>query len=139
MNKKIYSVLLCTALVLAIVSCSCIVTFVVVKCSQEQEYTIYIGENDKDTGTPLHTGEEAVAIIDSVCEKYFPGYTLYRAMGRWVDDSDRLIRENTIVCYVTGVEPSVVEDAVSELLETMNQYSILVETKRSFSFNATSY
>ena len=117
--------------------------FLFVQSQMSPEYNIYIGLNDKDTGEGTYTYEEASAIVDSVCSKYFNGYTLYKASGRWTDPSGNLIHENTIVCHLLGSDVAVdeekVRNATDELLIALNQHSILVEERMSWAGEVTRY
>ena len=137
MKNKTMSVLLCISLIFSIIILIGFVGIIALAAGQTPEYTLYIGTNDKDTGTALLTYDEAIAIADSVCSRYFEGYTLYDASGRWVDPSGNLISENTIVCHITNVNKDAVINAVSELRDALNQYSIMVEAKKSLMLEFT--
>ena len=92
------------------------------------QYVMYVGTNDKDTYQPEHTHEEAHAIVDAVCLKYFPdGYTLQEATGAWTDDKNNITHEYTLVCYFDGAERENVYKAADEVIVALNQSSVLIE------------
>lgn len=139
MKNRTLAVLACIALVLAAVSTAGMVCLLCVQPHLTPAYTLYIGLEDKDQGIILHDDEEAMAIVDSVCSRYFGGYTLFLADGRWTDGSGNLVRERTIVCQVTGKgEKENVQQAVRELLTALNQGSILVDIPPVFAFESLS-
>ncbi|HJJ39088.1 MAG TPA: DUF3574 domain-containing protein [Methanocorpusculum sp.] len=137
MKNKTMSVLLCISLIISIITLLGFVGIIAFAAVQTPEYTLYIGTNDKDTGESQYSYDEAAAIVNSICSKYFSGYTLYKASGHWTDTSGNLINENTIVCYVTEVNKEKVKNAVDELLDTLNQYSIIVEAKKALVLELT--
>jgi len=91
------------------------------------QYVMYVGTNDKDTYKPEHTAEEAREIVDQVCLKYFEGYTLQDATGAWVDENKQITHEYTLVCYFDGADQDTVHKAADELIEKLNQNTILIE------------
>ena len=104
------------------------------KAAQEKEaealtmqYVMYVGTNDKDTYVPVCTPDEAIAIVDGICLKYFDGYTLQEAKGSWLDELDNATHEYTVVCYFDGAEEAKVYQAADEILVALNQSTILIE------------
>ena len=93
------------------------------------QYVMYVGTNDKDTNQLEMTKEEAWNLVDEVCLKYLRGYTIEDATGSWVEDTGVLYHEYTLVCYFDNPEPEDVYKAADELLERLNQNTILIETK----------
>lgn len=92
------------------------------------QYVMYVGTNDKDTYQPKHTHEEAHAIVDEVCLKYFPdGYTLQEATGAWTDEKNNITHEYTLVCYFDGAERDTVYKAADDIIAALNQNSVLIE------------
>lgn len=138
MKNKALPIVLCVLIVLVILLSCGFIGFLFVQSQMTPEYTLYIGLNDKDSGDSAYTYEEAAAIIDSVCKKYFDGYTLYPASGRWFDPSGNLVHENTIVCHIiTDADEETIGKTVDELLEVLNQYSIMVEAKMALAAEIT--
>ena len=136
-------ILICVLIVLVIILSCGFIGFLVAESQMNPEFTLYIGLNDMDTGEAAYTYEEAAAIVDSVCQKYFEGYTLYHASGRWTDSSGNLIHENTIVCHLLGsdawADEKKIRNATDELLAALNQQSILVEERMSWAGEVTRY
>ena len=92
------------------------------------QYVMYVGTNDKDTYKLEMTKEEAREIVDNVCLKYFPdGYTLQEAVGAWTDEKNNITHEYTFVCYFDYAEIETVHKAADEVIEKLNQNSVLIE------------
>ena len=92
------------------------------------QYVVYVGTNDKDAFSPLHTNEEAKNIVDNICLKYFEGYTLQEATGSWTDENSQVTHEYTLVCYFDDADKETVYKAADELLAALNQSTLLIET-----------
>ena len=91
------------------------------------QYVMYVGTNDKDTYKLEHTKEEAMEIVDEICLKYFEGYTPQEATGSWTDEKDNITHEYTIVCYFDGADKNTVYQAADEIIEALNQNTVLIE------------
>ena len=91
------------------------------------QYVMYVGTNDKDTYQPEHSQEEARDIVDRVCLKYFEGYTLQDATGAWTDETGEITHEYTLVCYFDGADKETVYRAADEIIEVLNQNTVLIE------------
>ena len=91
------------------------------------QYVMYVGTNDKDTYQPEHSQEEARDIVDRVCLKYFEGYTLQDATGAWTDETGTITHEYTLVCYFDGADRETVYRAADEVIEALNQNTVLIE------------
>ncbi len=95
------------------------------------QYVMYVGTNDKDTYKLEITKEEAKEIVDEVCLRLFPyGYTLQEATGAWTDEMNNVTHEYTLVCYFDDADIGTVHKAADELIERLNQNSILIEESR---------
>ena len=96
--------------------------------SGTKQYVMYVGTNDKDTYKLEMTEAEAKDIVDRICLKYFPdGYTLQEATGAWTDETNKITHEYTLVCYFDGADIETVHKAADELIEKLNQNSVLIE------------
>lgn len=91
------------------------------------QYVMYVGTNDKDTYEPKYTEKEARDIVDGVCLKYFDGYTLQEATGAWTDEKDNITHEYTLVCYFDGADRDTVYKAADDVIDALNQNSVLIE------------
>ena len=97
----------------------------------ETQYRLYAGTNDKDTYQPMDQ-QEAMNLFDDICTTYFSdGYTLIEARGSWKDEQNVITHEYTMICFVSGVERSVVYAACDELIVALHQSSILIEESHS--------
>ena len=131
-NQK--SVIALAALLLLNICATVILGFAVYKLSSEQDaagsttqYVMYVGLNDKDTYEQIIPTEEAKGIIDDICFSYLDGYTIQDAVGSWVDEKDNATREQTIVCYFNGADESTVYKIADEIIEQLNQNTVLIE------------
>ncbi len=95
--------------------------------NNDVQYVMYVGTNDKDTYQPEHSQEEARDIVDRVCLKYFEGYTLQDATGAWTDETGEITHEYTLVCYFDGADKETVYRAADEVIEALNQNTVLIE------------
>ena len=95
--------------------------------NDSMQYVMYVGTNDKDTYQPKYTEEEAKNIVDTVCLKYFEGYTLQEAVGAWTDEKNNFTHEYTLVCYFDGADKETVYKAADEVIQKLNQNSVLIE------------
>ncbi len=92
-------------------------------------YTLYIGLNDKDTYTQLIDTKDAKQIINNICLKYTSGYSVTQLEGGWIDEKDNLTEENTLCYMLTDIDESDVNKIMDEVLEKLNQNSILVQVE----------
>ena len=91
------------------------------------KYLLYIGTNDKDTYKQEIPTEEAKEIVNSICARYAGGYTASDAKGGWVDETDTLTQENTLVYAFYDVTEDQLICIMNDVLRELNQNSILVE------------
>lgn len=96
---------------------------------QIPKYTLYIGTNDKDTGTQLISTEDAHRIVGEICEKYVSGYTVTESQGKWISEGGMAHRENTLVYIFSDAEDAEIQAIMDEVLVALNQESILAETE----------
>lgn len=95
------------------------------------KYIIYIGTNDKDTYQQEISTEDARNMVNAICAKYVDGYTASDAKGGWVDETDTLTQENTLVYSFYNVKEETLIQVMDEVLEKLNQNSILVERQEA--------
>lgn len=123
------------AVIIAIVSlcCSAVCLFLTLNHSKASDtgdsvqYVMYVGTNDKDTYEPKYSEKEARDIVDGVCLKYFDGYTLQEATGSWTDEKNNITHEYTLVCYSDGAEKDMVYKAADDIIDALNQNTVLIE------------
>ena len=96
---------------------------------QIQKYTLYIGTNDKDTGTQLISTEDAHRIVGEICEKYVSVYTVTEAQGNWISEGGMRHRENTLIYSFNDADDAQIQSIMDEVLIALNQESILAETE----------
>ena len=96
-----------------------------------KKYVLYIGTNDKDSYKQVISTEEAREMVNEICIKYVDGYTASEAKGGWVDETDTLTQENTLVYAFYEVTEEQLVNIMEEILEALNQNAILVEKQEA--------
>lgn len=91
------------------------------------KYVLYIGMNDKETYTQLIPTDEAKEKVNEICSRYVDGYTVQTAEGGWVDETGTLTEETTLIYSFDDTSESDIISIMDEVLEELNQNSILVE------------
>jgi hypothetical protein len=97
--------------------------------SQKGKYTLYIGTNDKDTYIQEISTEDAKNIINSICVEYVGGYTSQEATGGWIDETNTLTMENTLIYHFYDVTEDQIISIMNDVLIKLNQKSILIEAQ----------
>ena len=146
-NKK--QIIILVVLILNLVVSGGIIGYLVVQNTQEtqknntaesilsdqmetgEKYIIYIGTNDKDTYQQEIPTNEARDMVNAICAKYVEGYTASDAKGGWVDETDTLTQENTLVYSIYNIKEEQLIQVMDEVREKLNQNSILVERQEA--------
>ena len=146
-NKK--QIIILVVLILNLVVSGGIIGYLVVQNTQEtqknntaesilsdqmetgEKYIIYIGTNDKDTYQQEIPTNEARDMVNAICAKYVEGYTASDAKGGWVDETDTLTQENTLVYSFYNIKEEQLIQVMDEVREKLNQKSSLVERQES--------
>lgn len=95
------------------------------------KYILYIGTNDMDTYTQLIPTNEAKEKVNAIFAKYVDGYTQSYSNGGWKDETGTLTQEETLVYTLYNVTEDQLRTIMDEVLEELNQSSILVEEQQS--------
>lgn len=125
--KKLPYAILCSgaAIAIALSTWALVRSYNVPK--QEIEYTMYVGTNDKETYQLEMPLEDARAIVHNTMMDHFSdGFTMYDANGVWRDEYNVVTLEYTFVCILEDVKKSEVYKAADELIEKLNQSTILI-------------
>ena len=146
-NKK--QIIILVVLILNLVVSGGIIGYLVVQNTQEtqknntaesilsdqmetgEKYIIYIGTNDKDTYQQEIPTNEARDMVNAICAKYVEGYTASDAKGGWVDETDTLTQENTLVYSFYNIKEEQLIQVMDEVREKLNQNSILLERQEA--------
>ena len=97
------------------------------EAEEGSKYTLYIGLNDKDAGGQIVGTEYAMEEANTIVGKYASGFTRFTAYGGWTNKDGSMGHENTIVYIIYDISEKDLQKILDELLETLNQSSILVE------------
>ena len=100
-----------------------------VEQAEQAKYTLYIGTNDRDTYQQEIPYDECVEKVTEICMRHTGGCTLAQATGYWADDTGAITSEQSIQCILEDVTLEQVHEIADEVLEALNQNSILIETQ----------
>lgn len=103
--------------------------------TEDIQYVLYLGTNDKDTNKPVFTQTEAMQKAREILIARFGGYTIQEAHGGWIGDDGMEYQEYTLVIYLSGASKDQVHAAADELIDVFRQSSILIQanpTKTEF-------
>ena len=95
--------------------------------SEDIQYVLYLGTNDKDTNKPVFTQEESMEKAREILIRHFGGYTIQDAHGGWIGDDGVEYREYTLVIYLSDTTPEKVHAAADELIDVFHQSSVLIQ------------
>lgn len=94
--------------------------------TEDIQYIMYLGTNDKDTNKPVFTQAEAMERARQILIDHFGGYTIQEAHGGWIDDGTEY-QEYTLVIYLSDTTPDAVHAAADELIDVFRQRSVLIQ------------
>ena len=97
---------------------------------EKSQFVLYIGLNDKHTYNQIIPTDEAMEIVNAIIIKHTDGYTMHQAQGGWIDETDTLTQEDTLVYTLTQIEEETVITIMDEVLIALNQNAILVESHK---------
>ncbi len=97
------------------------------EASEDVQYVMFLGTNDKDTNKPVFTQQEAMKKAREILMKHFGGYTIQEAFGGWIGDDNTEYQEYTLVIYLSDTTEDAVHAAADELIAAFNQSSVLIQ------------
>ena len=95
--------------------------------TEDVQYVLYLGTNDKDTNKPVFTQAEAMEKAREILINHFGGYTIQEAHGGWIDEGTEY-QEYTLVIYLSDTTKEAVHAAADELIQIFHQSSVLIQT-----------
>ncbi len=98
--------------------------------TEDIQYVLYVGTNDKDTNKPVFSPEESREKLKEILIDHFGGYTIQDANGGW-KDGDTIYQEYTMVVYLSDTSINEVYKACDDMIETFNQSSILIQSNKT--------
>ena len=99
--------------------------------SEDTQYVLFLGTNDKDSNKPVYEPEEAKEILKSILIDRFGGYTIQEANGGWKDDDGTEYQEYTLVIYLSDTNIDDVHAVCDELVEKYNQSAVLIQSNKT--------
>ena len=132
MNKKLGTVVIILALLALCLSAVSLIVALkpAAPDTQDTQYVLYLGTNDKDTNEPVFTPEEAKAAAEEILIDHFGGYTIQEANGGWEYEGVRY-QEYTIVIYLSDTTLEEVHAAADDILRIFNQSSVLIQANKT--------
>lgn len=94
-------------------------------------YTLYLGLNDKDTYVQIINTDEAENMARDIVTKFVGGATFSKAKGYWVDENQNPTIENTIIIKFSNIDENIIENICELLKTTFNQNCIMIEKTQS--------
>jgi len=91
--------------------------------------TLYLGLNDSETKEQVITGVAAMDIINSLLldEYNLSGATIHLGYGIYKHHDGSIVKENTIIIILMGIETEVIDSIIADLKIIFNQECILKE------------
>lgn len=124
MIKKMMAVLMIMVTVLAFAGCSS-QTNNQGAWTEDVQYLVHFGLNDKDTGEQMITMEEARQKIQDICVEKGVGFTVYDGYGAYVENG--VPQENdTLVFSLVMVTENLVNEIANEAMEALNLASVFI-------------
>ena len=98
-----------------------------VEVTQDIQYVMYVGTNDRDTNHPVFPAEECLSRAKEILISHFGGYTIQEAHGGWVNDDGSIAEEYTMVIFLSDTTLDEVHSAADDMQKVFNQSSILIQ------------
>ncbi|MCR5632848.1 MAG: DUF3574 domain-containing protein [Eubacterium sp.] len=98
--------------------------------SEDIQYVLYLGTNDKDSNEPVFDEEESKEKLKEILLDHFGGYTIQEANGGW-KDGDTVYNEYTLVIYLSDTNIDEVHKACDEMLDVFHQSSVLIQSNKT--------
>ena len=95
------------------------------------QYVLYLGVDDRNTGKPVYSHDDAKKVLEEILAKRMGGYTVLEAEGGWVGDDNTEYQGYTLVISLSDTTPEKVHALCDELLERFDQSCILIKTDKS--------
>ncbi|MCR4611276.1 MAG: DUF3574 domain-containing protein [Lachnospiraceae bacterium] len=133
MGKKLGIVAIVISIIAVVVSCIAIfkANSTTTAKSEEIQYVMYLGTNDKDTNSPVFSEEESKNKAETILANYFDGFTVQEAKGGWKNDDGSIAHEYTLVIILSDTNLDQVHKAAAELQKTFNQSSVMIQQNTS--------
>lgn len=93
--------------------------------TEDTEYIVYFGLNDKTTGKQIVSKEEATEKILKIFEKRGVGYTVLDAFGAY-SDNGKVVSNETVVLDILMVSEEELDKAVTQAADELHLASAMV-------------
>ena len=89
-------------------------------------FFIYVGLNDKETGTKLFDSEKYLSVLRTVCRNYRVAFTVEIVHGGYFHEDGRYTEEETLVVGFVQISEEIVAEIAKDLCTFFNQESVMV-------------
>lgn len=98
--------------------------------TEDIQYVLYLGTNDKDTNIPVFSPEESRKKAEEILVRFLGGFTISEAQGGWKDEGV-IYREYTLIIYLSDTTLQKIHEVCDELIKTFNQSSVLIQANKT--------
>jgi len=102
---------------------------------KSNQYTIFIGLSDRETGVQKLDVENYLIVLKYVCSNYHVAFSFHLMNGGYFHNDGRYIEENTLSLMMIDVPEKTVLEIAKDICVFFNQESVMVTsspTKRLF-------
>ncbi|MDO4483436.1 MAG: hypothetical protein Q4C54_03080 [Clostridia bacterium] len=92
-------------------------------------FLVYVGLTDKDAYTQVLSTEEAKDKLENILSRHLGGYTIIDATGGWLDETNTMKRELTLMCVMNGTDIDTVHKVCDDIFVELNVNTVLIEQK----------
>ena len=91
-------------------------------------YEIRLGTNDKETGKPVYTREDALEKAEAILLRHFGSYLIQEAHSGKAAGDGTAQRDDLLIISVDGAQPEAVRAAADELMAEFRQSEVQIVT-----------
>ena len=91
-------------------------------------YEIRLGTNDKETGKPVYTREDALEKAEAILLRHFGSYLIQEAHSGKAAGDGTAQRDDLLIISVDGAQPDAVRAAADELMAEFRQSDVQIVT-----------
>ena len=91
-------------------------------------YEIRLGTNDKETGKPVYTREDALEKAEAILLRHFGSYLIQEAHSGKAAGDGTAQRDDLLIISVDGAQPDAVRAAADELMAEFRQSEVQIVT-----------
>ena len=97
-----------------------------------EQYTIYVGLNDKDQNKQIMSTSEAIKTVDGIFINNSVDFTRFEGKGEFKFNNSEYF-ENSLIYEVYGEDRESIQNISSQICKQLNQKCVLIKYERCFS------